>query len=137
MALWRFLDYRTNDEPPRNLIQLWYGQQDLDVQAEFDATVAILAATEDWRKAKAFKVLKKAHVGLGELRFAVMKKKHGKKIIRRFRPVGIWREGCREFVFLMGCEKALGVYTPPNAFENALDYKVKLERGEGDTCEHY
>jgi hypothetical protein len=137
MALWRFLDYRTDDEISKNLIQLWYGEQDLDVQAEFDATVVILTATEDWRKAKAFGVLRRQHAGLGELRFAVRKKRHGKEVIRRFRPVGIWREEARGFVFLVGCEKARGVYTPANAFDLALAYKAKLERGEGDTCEHY
>jgi transcriptional regulator with XRE-family HTH domain len=133
MALWSFLDYRTGDEVPRNLIQTWYGQQTVDVQAEFDATVATLAATEDWRKAKEFKLLKRKHLGLAELRFSVKSKKHGKGLIRKFRPVGIWREEEREFVFLLGCEKARGAYTPPDAFDRALDYLTKLGRGEGDT----
>src|ERR1035437_9190393 len=130
MALWRFLDYRTEDEVPRNLIQVWYGQQGLNVQAEFDATVATLAATENWRKTSNFKLLTKKHIGLGELRFAVKTRKHGKDQIRRFRPVGVWREEAREFVFLVGCEKARGAYTPANAFALALGYMKKLDRGE-------
>ena len=51
--------------------------------------------------------------------------------------MGIWRENTREFVFLVGCEKALGLYMPADAFDLALVYKNKLERGEGETCEHY
>src|SRR5579862_8080169 len=109
MVLWKFLDYRTDDQMPRNLIQEWYGQQGVDVQAEFDATVATLAATKDWRKTKAFKLLTKKHLGLGELRFAVKARKRGKEeMIRRFRPVGVWREAAGEFIFLIGCEKARG-----------------------------
>jgi hypothetical protein len=137
MSLWRFLDYRTDDDRPRNLIQIWYGQQDVEVQAAFDATVAVLKATENWEKTKEFKVLKRKHAGLSEIRFWVQTMKYGKQITRRFRPVGIWREEEREFVFLLGCEKALGLYSPPDSFELALRYKAKLERGEGDTCEHY
>jgi hypothetical protein len=138
MTLWRFLDYRTDEEKPRNLIQVWYGQQNRDVQAEFDATVAVLAATENWQKAKEFKLLKKKHFGLGELRFAVRAKTYGKEMTRRFRPVGIWRPEANEFIFLIGCEKVpRGVYVPANAFDVALVFKSKLERGEGDTCEHY
>lgn len=137
MALWKFLDYRTDDWPARNLIQVWYGEQDSDVRAEFDATVAILAVTEDWTKVKGFKVLTKRHFGLAELRFFVKSEKHGKKVIRRFRPVGIWREKEREFVFLVGCEKSGATYTPTNAFDLALEFKAKLERGNGGTCEHY
>ena len=138
MALWRFLDYRTHDARPRNLIQLWYGQQDRAVQAEFDATVAILAATEDWEKAKEFKLLRRRHLGLAELRFSVRVKKHGKEITRGVRPVGIWRAEAREFIFLAGCEKEPhGAYIPANAFDVALACKTKLEKGEGDICEHY
>jgi hypothetical protein len=138
MGLWRFLDYRTDDEVPRNLIQDWYGQQDLDVQAEFDATVTTLAATEDWRKAKAFKLLGREHSGLAEIRFTVRTKRRGKETKRRFRPVGIWREEAWEFVFLVGCEKLMnGVLVPANAFDLALTHRTKLECGEGDTCEHY
>ena len=139
MALWRFLDYRVDQGVPplRNLIQNWYGAQDRVVQAEFDVTVATLAATADWTKTKSFSALKRKHTGLGELRFSVRMKKHGKEIVRRFRPVGIWREAAGEFVFLIGCEKAQGVYTPANAFDLALAYKDKLEQGEGDVCEHY
>src|SRR5258708_35075151 len=78
MPLWRFLDYCTDDHPPRNLIQIWYGQQSVDVQAEFDATVAILGATEDWRKVKEFRELIRKHAGLGALRCAVRSEKQGK-----------------------------------------------------------
>lgn len=137
MALWRFLDYCTDEHPPRNLIQIWYGRQSVDVQAEFDTTVAILAGTEDWKKAKEFGELKRSHIGLGELRFFVKTEKQGKRIKRQFRPVGIWSEERREFTFLVGCEKARGIYTPPNAFDLALQHKALLESGKGSTREHY
>ena len=137
MALWRFFDYRTDDWPPRNPIQEWYGKQDLAVQAEFDATVAVLVATEDWEKAKEFKILTRNHAGLAELRFSVITTKGKKKIIRRFRPLGIWHKETKEFIFLAGCEKAQGLYDPQNVFELALDYKAKIEGGRGEICEHY
>ena len=137
MALWSFLDYRTDDEPPKNPIQLWYGRQDREVQADFDVTVAVLAATEDWKKTKTFKLLTRKHAGLAELRFSVRTKNHGKETIRRFRPLGLWREEVREFVFLAGCEKSRGAYTPKDVFEKALEYKAKLEHGKGEVCEHY
>jgi len=131
------MDYLTGDERPRNLIQHWYGQQGPDVQAEFDATVITLQRTENWKKAHEFKELSRQHRGLGEIRFAVRTRKHGKEEVRRFRPVGIWKEDEREFIFLIGCEKSRGVYNPANAFDIALMLKAKLENGEGDTCEHH
>ena len=136
MELWTFRDYRTDDSPPKNLIQEWYGRQDISVQVEFDATVKILAKTEEWRKAKEFKVLNRQHAGLGELRFCVRDRKHGKEIKRRFRPVGIWNEHLRDFTFLIGCEKSREIYTPPDAFNLALEYKSRLEQGKGSTREH-
>ncbi len=111
--------------------------QDLSVQAEFDATVATLAATVDWRKTKSFAPLKRKHAGLGEVRFSVRTKRHGKETVRRFRLAGIWREQEAEFIFLIGSEKAHGIYTPSNAFDLAVAYKAKLENGEGEICEHY
>jgi len=138
MGLWRFLDYLADDQVPRNLIQHWYGQQAVEVQAEFDATVATLGATENWKKAKAFKPLTREHRGLGEIRFTVRTGRGRKETKRRFRPVGMWREDAREFIFLIGCEKLpRGVLIPADAFELALRHKAKLERGEGDICEHY
>ena len=97
----------------------------------------MIAATEDWEKAKEFKVLKRNHVGLAELRFSVKTKKRGKEKIRRFRPLGIWHKETKEFIFLVGCEKAQGLYDPQNVFELALSYKAKIEGGRGEICEHY
>ena len=110
-------------------IQDWYRVQDVSVQAEFDATLAVLKATVNWRKTRAFGALKRAHVGLGEIRFKLEKPE-----LRRFRPVGIWppvTEG--EFILLLGCEKERnGVLIPPNVFRLALDYKHRWEQGEGE-----
>lgn len=100
----------------------------MPIQAEFDAVLGTLAATVDWTDTKSFGVLKRDHLGLGEIRFMLEKPEQ-----RRFRPVGIWpprAEG--EFILLVGCEKERnGVLIPPNAFTLALEYKRRLENGEG------
>ncbi len=109
-------------------IRDWYRVQDFPVQAVFDATLAVLKAETDWTDTKAFKVLKRNHAGLGEIRFQL----EGPEL-RRFRPVGIWPpiiEG--EFIVLLGCEKLRnGVLIPNEAFTLALDYKRRWENGEG------
>lgn len=46
-------------------IQDWYREQDVEVQAEFDATLETLKATVDWTDTKSFGVLKRDHEGLG------------------------------------------------------------------------
>ena len=131
MALWRILVYRLEDGtcPIRD----WYDQQDDEVQALFDASMTILSATADWTDTWRFKVLTKNHAGLGEVRF----KLEGPPI-RRFRPAGIWPPSDeREFVLLVGCEKWRHVYNPEDAFIKALEYKEKLEAGEGYTDEYF
>ena len=66
MALWRFFEYVTEDD--ENLMAAWYAAQDPEVQAEFDATLLILRATDDWENedVEHFKPLVKNHVGLGD-----------------------------------------------------------------------
>src|SRR5487761_1527528 len=115
MALWRLFDYITEDG--HNLVAEWYEAQDPEVQAEFDATLLILSATENWdnEDLKEFKVLTKKHVGLGEVRFHVNALARGAKHPhrRRFRPVGIWPPAVdREFVLILGCEKSGRTFTP-------------------------
>ena len=133
MPLWRFLDYITQDG--HNLIREWHeGQDDDSIRARFDATLAILGATEDWtaRGVEEFKVLTGAHIGLSEIRINM--DVNSRK--RRFRPVGIWSQEERYFIFLLGCEKSGRIYMPANAFNLALDYKAQYERGIGGLCEH-
>lgn len=116
-------------------IRDWYRVQDVPVQAEFDATLATLRATVDWTDTKkAFKVMKKVHVGLGEIRFYLEKPK-----MRRFRPVGIWPPiNDREFILLVGCEKdSNGVLIPNNAFTLALTHKHLWEQGQGEVHEYF
>ena len=69
MGLWRFMDYITEDG--RDLIHEWYESQSDEVRVEFDVTLAILGATEDWTSdcVEEFKPLTKTHDGLGEIRF--------------------------------------------------------------------
>lgn len=77
MALWKFLDYIT--EQNRNPIQDWYGTVGADVQAAFDVLVQELAGTEDWDAAKPnkrkYRILTGKHIGMCELIFKVGKRK--------------------------------------------------------------
>jgi hypothetical protein len=131
MSVWQIKAYHLQGGtcPIRN----WYRNQDVRVQAEFDATLAILEATVDWSDTKAFKALKRNHVGLGEIRFMLERPE-----VRRFRPVGIWPPIVeQEFILLLGCEKGQhGVLIPPNAFTVALDYKRRWEQGEGEVHDY-
>jgi hypothetical protein len=108
----------------------WYKAQDVQVRAEFDATLTTLEATVDWRDTKSFKELKRAHAGLGEIRFRL----GDKHAVRRFRPIGIWPPIVEsEFILLLGCEKQRnGVLIPEDAFTLALNYKRQWEQGEGE-----
>lgn len=138
MALWGFFDYITEDGD--NLIADWYDAQDPEVQAQFDATLFLLGATEDWEdeKVKEFKPLTEKHVGLGEVRFHVNALAPGAKRphLRRFRPVGTWPPTVdHEFVLILGCEKSGRTFMPHNAFDLALDHKARLEQGRGTTRE--
>ena len=126
MSMWHIKAYwLPGDTCP---IQDWYRKQDVPVQAEFDAVLDILKATVDWTSTNPFKVLKKDHRGLGEIRFGLEKPRK-----RRFRPVGIWPPITeREFVLLVGCEKERnGVLIPYGSFALALEYKRRLENGQG------
>lgn len=138
MALWRFFDYITEDD--HNLMEEWYALQDPEVQAQFDATLFILGATEDWEDEKVleFKPLTAEHSGLGEVRFHVMalapqaKRPHR----RRFRPAGVWPPATHhEFVLILGCEKSGRSFVPHDAFGLALRHKSLLEQGKGSIRE--
>jgi hypothetical protein len=137
--LWTFWDYVTEDN--HNLIAEWYLQQDPGVQAEFDVTIGILRATDEWDRpdVREFKVLTGRNVGLGEIRFHVLATAPGSKnpFRRRFRPVGIWPVTTPyEFTLILGCEKRRATYTPHAAFDLALKHKANLEQGRGTTIEH-
>lgn len=139
MALWTFFDYITEDN--HNLIEDWYSFQDPEVQAEFDATLFVLAATDDWEDphVEEFKALTRKHMGLGEVRFHISAFAPGAKRPhrRRFRPVGIWPGFVhREFILLLGCEKRGKQFIPHDAFGVALTHKALLEAGRGTTREH-
>ena len=133
------MNYVTADG--ENLIRTWYERQEDVVRAQFDATLAILRATEDWeaQNVEEFKPLTKAHVGLGEIRFDIEARALGAKRPhkRRFRPVGIWPSvKDREFILILGCEKYGRTFIPHAAFDIAMDLKAKLEAGKGTICEH-
>lgn len=129
MSHWQFEDYCS--ESGNNLIQEWYAAQDETVQAEFDTTLNVLAATGNWDGRKDFQRLKKRHAGLCEIRFTI------KKV--RYRPVGFFALTGNEFVLVLGCKKIIrGNYVPQNAFDLALEFRrMFLEEGKGSICEHY
>jgi hypothetical protein len=138
MAMWRFWDYFTEDH--RCPIRDWYGAQDPAVQAAFDVVVLILRDTEDWTASdvEEFKRLEEPHVGLSEIRFQVDVPRRGNRnpYKRHFRPAGLYRPEERDFVFLVGCEKSGRIYTPADAFDQALRYKTQFESGLGVTDDH-
>jgi hypothetical protein len=137
MALWRFSDYVTTGG--QNLIQAWCSAQDAAVRANFDATVLLLKGTADWTSEHVdeFDLLTGQHAGLGELRFHVEVARRGMRAYkRRFRPVGIYLPDQHHFVFILGCEKSGRIYTPPRAFDIALQHKLAFEQGLGSLHEH-
>lgn len=138
MGSWRFFDYIT--AAGEDLLEDWYQSQDPEVQAEFDVTIALLAATSDWEDDEflGFKKLENKHLGLGEMRFHVVvtPPKPRRPYRRRFRPVGIWPcSTAGEFIFILGCEKSGMTYTPHAAFDVALKHKAAFENGEGTVYE--
>jgi hypothetical protein len=137
MVAWRFLDYVREDGV--NLIGEWLSRQDARVRAQFDATLLLLRATEDWTAShvQEFKVLTGTHLGLGEIRFHIVIQRKGAKTThrRRFRPVGPWPPKGSDFVILLGCEKSGRIYNPPYAFDAALVYAKELADGKGSTRE--
>jgi len=138
MRPWTLRDYfpETGGCPIRE----WYARQDAAVQANFDATVNILRATDDWTasEVKEFKLLSAAHAGLAEIVFDVEVRKAGARKVskRKFRPVGVFRPEEREFIFLLGCEKSGRIYIPSDAFEKALKLKAAFEKGLGAIDDH-
>ncbi len=138
MNPWTFMDYCTDDG--HNLIQEWYDQQDVALQAAFDQTLLILRAVDDWTDPgmREFKKLTKRHQGLAEIRFKipVINPETRKPFERRFRPAGIWRPEKRDFILLLGCEKVGRTNIPHDAFGLALNYKAQFEEGKGRIYEH-
>jgi hypothetical protein len=134
MALWRFLDY---EPAPSNCpVRDWYAAQDAFVQAEFDAALVTLGATDDWddpdlREFKSF-TDKPQHLGLGQVRFETNREDRK----RQFRVIGLRRTEQRELILLMGFEKNGRSPKPPNAFEIALELRTRFEEGEGELHEH-
>jgi hypothetical protein len=134
MPAWEFRQYLTEDRPCRCPILDWYGTLGDDIRAIFDLLVKELAETEDWNEPKPrkrkHKVLIGRHAGLCELKFKVGR--------RRFRPIGIWLQESRTFVFLGGCEKiGRDLTVPEDAFDEALKLKQAYDLGRGDTREHF
>lgn len=130
------MDYCTDDVPSRNLVEEWLIVEGAQVQAEFDNVVNILQATKDWTGLREFLPLTKRHVGLAEIRFHLTTTEKRIGPFWRYRPVGFLRPERREFVFLLGAKKWMEVYTPLDAFDQALALKEKFENGRGTIHEH-
>ncbi len=128
MKYWRFMDYYT--EKGDNLIRDWYESQDEEVRAEFDIVLSRLAGFKDWSDLKEFKILTRKHAGLCQIMFKTRN--------RNFRPVGFFSPNSNdEFVIVLGCEKSGRVSIPPRAFDNALKFKKKFEKGKGSIHESF
>ncbi|HVA01237.1 MAG TPA: hypothetical protein VMV34_06215 [Terriglobia bacterium] len=145
MHYWRFLDYWSEGNDRKNLIEEWYRNEGEELQAAFDTALNELAGTEDWRDLGWFKVLTGKHTGLCEIKIDIPENPvvPGRKPpATHYRPVGfIKREPGEfisgEFVLLLGCKKSGRSYEPPNAFDLALDLKRKFqEEGRGRIHAH-
>lgn len=134
MPLWRFMDY--HPEGGGCPITQWYEAQDVEVRAAFDATLIVLADTEDWADEELLSfdvfVRKPEHLGLAQVKFYTIR--NGKK--RNFRAVGLWRQEQREFIFLGAFEKSGRTTIPPGAFRDILNWRIELEKKKGRIHEH-
>jgi hypothetical protein len=137
MQYWVFRDYVT--QRGNCPIREWYDAQIPEVQGFFDQLVRDLAALSRWpTSGKFIEELRKTHKGLWTLRFKLDEDDDDKK----YRPAGIVTRppggqfGQGEFVFLLGCHKRWGVYTPPYAFCTALSLRQQYYDNEGTTYVH-
>jgi hypothetical protein len=136
VAIWQFMDYVTEDG--KCPIADWYEAQDQEAQVAFDQIVYGLRRIRDWSRRWQIKLLSKEHAGLWQVRFKLGEKDEETK----YRPVGIVTKDAREspvgqFVFLLGCRKQLGQYSPPTAFDDALDLKRQFDAGRGRLNDHF
>jgi len=136
MSVWEFMDYVSASG--QNRILDWYEAQELEAQVAFDQTVYALRRIRDWHGRWQIKPLTKTHAGLWQVRFKIGRAENEIK----YRPVGIVTRDARvsptgQFVLLLGCQKKLGQYSPPAAFDEALELKRDFEAGRGDLYEHF
>jgi hypothetical protein len=136
VTIWQFMDYVTEDG--KCPIADWYQAQGQEVQVAFDQIAYALRRIRDWGRRWQIKPLKKEHAGLWQVRFKIGEK--DKEI--KYRPVRIVTRDARlsavgQFVFLLGCQKQLGQYSPPTAFADALDLKRQFDAGKGRLNDHF
>lgn len=136
MMIWQFMDYVAEDG--KNRIADWYSRQDEEVRVAFDQIVYAIRRMRDWSGRWQIKPLTEQHAGLWEVRFKIGEEDDEVK----YRPVGVVVRDARvfptgQFVFLSGCHKKLGQYSPPTAFDDALDLKRQFEAGRGILHDHF
>jgi hypothetical protein len=139
MPLWRFLDYISDDN--RNHVNEWQENHlTMSERAVFDLVIDYLGRIEDWdevkRARRKYRELQRGLLGLTELKFAVITQTMGRNIRKQFRPLGILKREEREFIFLGGFQKSNNAPIPPDAYINALRYKLEYEQNRGTTNEH-
>jgi hypothetical protein len=139
MALWRFLDYVTDDS--RVPIEEWVSNHlEPAERAAFDVVVDYLGRIDDWdevrKSSRKYCELKRQLVGLTELKFATVTQAMGKNHKKQFRPLGILKRLERQFIFLGGFQKSNPGPIPINAYTDALSYKKEYEQNRGDLREH-
>jgi hypothetical protein len=109
-----------------NLIEKWYCNLPEEAQAEFDVTLKALSITEDWRE------LPGMFEHLGRDRLCTIKFKAGNV---QYRPAGSFGPGDKRFSIYVGCRKKGKVFTPPDAFDLAIERRAKVQRGEASLRE--
>ena len=111
------------------MIEDWYQGLPTDAQADFDWVIRELAGVEDWRDSGRSKPLHGKQRGFVEIVFKTNKV--------QYRPVGRFGPNRREFMLLIGCSKKQKVFTPPDAFDQAVKRWSLLQQRRGSLCEHF
>ncbi len=127
-----FWDYYTDERQPRNLIRLWYAQQDERARASFDAVIRLLESNPDSLDSGAIKSLERDCTGLWEVIINIK----DKRPYRHIRPIGLWHPDERIFIFLGAFEKSGRAKVPNDPCKDALKYKAWHEAGRGEIDEH-
>lgn len=111
------------------MIEGWYQDLPVEARADFDWVIRELSGTDDWRERRDVKPLRGKQVHFAEIIF--------KTNNVQYRPVGRFGPNPREFMLLIGCSKKQKVYTPPDAFDQAVKRWSLLQQGKGYLCEHF
>jgi len=125
-ALWRFFDYV---EAQQNPIQEWYQKLSFEGKISFNTVLKNTRKVALPIKWAGFKYLKgkPAEEKIWQLDFISDK--------RQYRVLGVFGQGRKSAVLILGCYHKGDVYTPPNALETARKRAKALREGKAETRE--